>query len=333
MDSSNLNPALQKTADGLFFIVGSGRSGTTLLRAMFDAHSQLAIPSETQMYGYFDLQFRKGFEEGPNRDEVLKKFLNTPRISALEVSEDRVTKMLGGKYDWDLLFLALLTGFREDRGVDRVGEKTPKHIMVYDQLATLFPNSKFIHIVRDPRAVVASYTNAKFYQYTDGTNPYRAIQKWVRVMDKHFEAEKKLGPSRYTLLRYEDLAANPTGELQRLCAFLGVPFEEGMLDFQNRAVTGHVQDQTNREGIRREVHTDSVDKWRKNMPTQAISVVDAMCWDQMQKVGYKPDSEVPLPFAKKQEAKYRFESNLRQKVRGIGQTLKLSRGGMKQEID
>jgi hypothetical protein len=333
MDSSNLSPALQKTADGLFFIVGSGRSGTTLLRAMFDAHSQLAIPSETQMYGYFDLQFRKEFEEGRARDEVLHKFLATSRISALKVSEERVREMLGGVYDWDRLFLALLTGFREDRGVERVGEKTPKHIMVYDQLASLFPKSKFIHIVRDPRAVVASYTHAKFYQYTDGTNPYRAIQKWTRVMDKHFEAEQKLGPSRYTLLRYEDLAAQPTAELQRLCSFLDVPFEEQMLDFQNRAEAGHIQDQTNLEGIRREVHTESVEKWRKNLPSEAIAVVDAMCWDQMKKLGYKPDSDSPQPRAERQESKYRLESNARQTVRRLGQKLKLSRGGMKNDAE
>lgn len=332
----NLPPNMQLTADGLFFIVGSGRSGTTLLRAMFDAHSQLAIPSETQMYGLFDLKYRHRFEHGPSaqvRDEALRQFLNEPRIAALEIEESRVQEMLGGIYDWDRLFLALLTAFREDRNVTRVGEKTPKHIHVYRELAALFPKSKFIHIVRDPRAVVTSYTSAKFYQYTDGTNPYRAILKWRNVMQKHFEAEAALGPERYTLLRYEDLAAHPVEELQRLCDFLGVPFEEEMLDFKNRTVTGHVQDQTNREGIRREVHTESIDKWRRTMKAEDIAVVDAMCWDEMCKLGYPPDSPAPHPGAAKKESTLRLQSNLRQSIRRLGQSLRLSRGGMKQDID
>lgn len=288
--------ALEQTSNGLFFVVGSGRCGTTLLRAMFDSHSDMALPSETHFYGMFEERFRPGYEsrDTATREATLKELFEEPRIQAMEIGMDQVRSLIEGhEGDWDVLFLALLTAFRDSRGVTRAGEKTPRHIHKFDYLSERFPKTKFIHLVRDPRAVVASFVSARFYQHPNGKNPYRAIEKWNGVMDAHFDIVKRADPSRYTLVRYEDLVNDAEGELHRLCAFLEVPFEPEMLDFRNRAKAGYLADETNREGIRKPVYKASVEKWREVLRPSDVKVIDALCGEHMKKLGYEPETAKP----------------------------------------
>jgi len=280
---------LTQTRDNVFFIVGSGRCGSTVLRAIFDAHSMTAVPSETGWYHGFEQAERKAFEQQADKRKYgIAMIYNSEQISTIITNREAFEALVPESPSWDDLFVAVLTAYRESRGRNRVGEKTPSHISHMVRLAKIYPNAKFIHIIRDPRAVVSSYVKAPHYINGNGKNPIRAIQKWTNALERHREAQKTLAPERYTTVTYESLVTDPRPELDRLCAFLDLPFEEEMLEFSKRAEMGFVHDTNNRAGLQQALHAGSVDKWKKAFTPQEIELVEELCKAGMEEFGYQP---------------------------------------------
>lgn len=124
-----------------------------------------------------------------------------------------------------------------------LGEKTPSHIYYVPTLLEWFPNSRIIHMFRDPRGVFASELRRRKadplrfpYKQLHRTGPlftlYILLQvtySWLRAAKLHFKYEK-LYPDRYSLLRFENLVTDPASTSRKLCTFLEVDFQEGMLE-------------------------------------------------------------------------------------------------------
>ncbi len=280
---------LQETRENLFFIVGSGRCGSTVLRAIFDAHPMTAVPSETLWFGTFEYVNKRSFDRADDkRAKGLSLIMEDPRVAAVALDEKLLDAAVPENPTWEDLFVAVLTVYRESRGRQRAGEKTPYHIHRLEYLAKAFPQAKFIHIIRDPRAVVASYVSAAHYIRANGRNPIRAIEKWAYAYDAHSNIQNVLGADRYIMLTYESLVSNPQPELDRLCEFLNLPFDEQMLSFSEHAEMGFLRDANNREGLKRDLNTDSLEKWRKKLSHKHIQLIEHHCQKGMAALGYEP---------------------------------------------
>ncbi|CAN5531422.1 hypothetical protein BH11ARM2_BH11ARM2_02330 [soil metagenome] len=283
--------ALEQTEKNLLFIVGSGRCGTTILRAMFDSHPEYAIPSETHLFNHYEQYHRQKFENPATRDQGFVDLFKEDRIEGIRLDQGRVKELLAETDgSWENLFLAMLTTYRESRNRHRAGEKSPKHLVRIEHLHKAYPDAKFIHVVRDPRAVVSSFVNAKFYKYAEGKNPYRAIDKWVQAMKIHRMVMGWPDHSCYATTRYEDLVTQPEVELRRLCEFMSVEFDPNMIDYKNHATVGFVRDEKNRAGIRTDLHQGSLETWRQKIPAKLIAMTEALCGNGMEEFGYKRDT-------------------------------------------
>lgn len=97
------------------------------------------------------------------------------------------------------------------------GDKTPRYMTEIPLLAGLFPASRFVHIVRDPRDCALSAAAAW------GSAPLRTAHRWAEQVGRCRQDGAALGPARFLELRYEDLVADVRGELARVFAFLGLP--------------------------------------------------------------------------------------------------------------
>jgi hypothetical protein len=104
-------------------------------------------------------------------------------------------------------------------------EKTPPHVHHTDRILTEFPTAKIVLMTRDGRDVVASLRRA--WGSLDDS-----IARWVRDTIATLAAA---APERVRLVRYEALLQGPASVLADLCAFLGVPYQECMLHFHERA--------------------------------------------------------------------------------------------------
>ena len=206
------------------FIVGVGRSGTTLLRLMLDAHSAVAIPTETHFLADLPLgatreEFLRTVTEGatwPNL--VLDKGAFTDAVRAIEPFS-----VGAGCRCFFQSYAALF-------GKKRWGDKTPRYRECMTTIQAALPEAHFIHIIRDGRDAALSYRGLWF-------GPGDAIAAQAKFWVSTIEAARRQASDllHYRELRYEDLVAQPAAQLRLLCDYLGLPFEPAMLEYHRRA--------------------------------------------------------------------------------------------------
>ena len=214
-------------------IVGSPRSGTTLLRLMIDAHPEIASPPET---GFLDL----GPEliEGPAgpRENFLHRLTHYPADAPnwpdfhLDAEALRAAVAAIEPFDLSEALRAFYRLYAARFGKSRWGEKTPMYCLRMDVIEQVLPEARFIHVVRDGRDVAVSLREQWF---SPGHDIAIQADYWrSNVLTAH-----RLGASRrhYMEVRYEDLIHDTQAELRRVSGFLGVGYHDCMLDYHRNA--------------------------------------------------------------------------------------------------
>ena len=218
------------------FFVGCGRSGTTLLRAMFDAHRDVAVPDEVAFIvryarPHYALQYGwpLRFDAGRCTDLIMadSSFRRWP-ISECEARAE-LAQCRPASFAATIRRLYALVA--ADRGKSRYADKTPMHVLHLRRLGALFPEARFVHMVRDGRDVAVSYRSVDWGPRT----VEEAAIRWRRSVRRGRRDGQRLGPGRYCEVRYEDLVADPASVLPELCRFLDLPWDEDMLRHHDRA--------------------------------------------------------------------------------------------------
>ncbi|MDD5260762.1 MAG: sulfotransferase [Methylacidiphilales bacterium] len=210
-------------------IGGVPRSGTTLLRLMLDAHPDLAIPPETNWLVHFS-------QDTENRQCDARQFVhllkNHPAIRSnwpdLHFEENDLLDFLPRRGSFSIadgIRLALLAYARR-HGKKIFGEKSPSNTYCFSAIQSLLPEARFIHIVRDGRAVCASWRHTWFAPPGGLIGCMMAWQNWVI---RGREEGKKC--RHYLEIRFEDLVTDPEGTLKTVCAFLDLAWDARMLEY------------------------------------------------------------------------------------------------------
>jgi hypothetical protein len=114
-------------------------------------------------------------------------------------------------------------------------EKSPENLRHIEAIETHVPGAAFIHIVRNGADVVASLhaaANAGWKGFERPMTLDECIQRWTTDLEI---TRRELGKPNHFLVRYETLVSDPSGALKRVCAFLGLAFDEGMLERRREA--------------------------------------------------------------------------------------------------
>jgi hypothetical protein len=205
--------------DSPIFIIGSGRSGTTLLRNMLNAHPRIHIAFEPHFYWYQSL-FRK---RRPAR-EFLDYYFQTPHFRWQRVDPRRVLAQLPDGLRRDQLGVAFAAVLRERAsryGRVRFGDKTPAHAASLKQIFADFPDARAIHIVRDPRATAASLARMPWAPASLMINA-----GYLDLERKHVAKFR----DRMLSIRLEDLLADSRSTMGRVLEFVGEPWDDAVLD-------------------------------------------------------------------------------------------------------
>lgn len=268
-----------------FFLVGADRSGTTLLRLMVNAHSQLHVPRESWFLSVLldalpldrplssnevdtaieVIRTHERWRDWEIGDEELRARLNSLTEPLLTEVVDAVFRLSGeraGKYYW--------------------GDKTPAYVRDMDRLGALFPRAKFIHVVRDVRDVCLSLSKVWWHGHT--------FKEWARYWSEAVEAGiasgYRLGQERYLEVRYEDLVLHDERELVRVCRFLDVQFEIDMLKYHENAER-HIAPWERR--LHRKAMAPpkpgNIGKWRTDLSRLQLLSVEAVASGTMRKLG------------------------------------------------
>jgi hypothetical protein len=195
------------------FVIGVGRSGTTLLRLMLDAHPQLAIGPETQFVP--DLIHLNDPVEG---------IIGSRTWGDFGLDPDEFGRRAAGQ-DLSGVLRAFYGLYAEAQGKPRWGEKTPGYVRNMDSIATVLPEARFVHLIRDGRDVALS---RRARGMGDG-KPMAATAELWRKRIKSARRQAKSLDGRYMELRYEDLVADPEPSLRRICELIELAFDPAML--------------------------------------------------------------------------------------------------------
>lgn len=299
------------------FIVGLGRTGSTLTRQILNSSDCIGIGGESHFFR--DLP-RLGFQSQSGvrhqlakigdltTDEGTKKIVDhlfMPQqkhmvfwnLSAKNINRDEfLQKLLTAdrnsreRAERSLFDLAMEV---HANGKPVRGEKTPAHIFFVPELLEWFPNARVIHTFRDPRAIYAS--RKKKGEKKERSAPKSALRKlgvgfqllsslhviinWTRVVRCHERYQKEY-PDRYYLLKYEDLVSEPQTSLEQLSLFLQIELTEAMLE-QSVINSSYLPDGA--AGFDK----TSINRWRKHMDPLVKRWFSAWCKPALREFGYQ----------------------------------------------
>jgi Sulfotransferase family len=275
------------------FIVGCPRSGTTLLRRIGDAHPELAIIGELHWLPRW-WERRVGITpEGIITHELLDMLLTEPRFHKLGLAPERVADLLeeDRPKHYALFVSELFDLHGEVRGKRLVGEKTPGYVRRLQTLNELWPHAKVVHMIRDGRDVALSLLDRTRSQRAAWRLPTweedpvtTAALYWEWNVRLGREAGALLGPERYYELSYESLVADPRRECERICAFLGVPYDDAMVRFhegRTRAEPGLSPKRAWRPV------TAGLRNWRGQMAPGDVERFESAAGDLLEEIGYQ----------------------------------------------
>ena len=275
-------------ADRPVFIVGCPRSGTTLLQRMLDAHPNVSIAPETFFIRRFwkhraehgDLQRDAAFER------LLRDIMAMPEFEEMGLDADafaaaaRNTERL-----YAALFRLMLRQFAGQRGAQVVGEKTPNHVLYLSTLHGFFPEARFIHLVRDPRAVVNSWQSVPW----SSGRAWRDAEIWVEYVAAGRAAQSLLGEA-LLVVHFEALVRAPSDELRRVCNHLAIDFDPAMLAFHERMPQAvDVAREPWKKNATQPIEPATADRWRTTLSPRHWAEVEAVAADEMRHWDYGPE--------------------------------------------
>ncbi len=226
--------AIEKVFDKqIFFIAGVMKSGTTWVQFLLDAHPEICCRGEGHFIDTLYPELAKNFQT------YNRKSLNRNRDI-----ENRGGKGMCPKYSAEqvnhIFATAVGLAFVQWAGgsdVKCIGEKTPENAMALDFLATTFPTSKYIQIIRDGRdAAVSTWIindqTAREFQMKEFPNFNLFIEYFAKTWRAHITRMLNFGaanPDRYFEIHYEDLHRNPEPTVRALFEFLGVDADDDVV--------------------------------------------------------------------------------------------------------
>jgi len=246
------------------FIVGCGRSGTTLMRLILNRHSTIAIPEETWYFPRLEKEFNQ-LREGNWRKNIATRVLELNRIHFPELTVEALEKSLADVAidDKQNIIPVVNRECMMREGKSRWGDKTPGYVMHLPLLKNLFPNAKVIHMIRDGRDVVPSLL--KYSSVGPNTNSFiETAFYWKKHVMKGMEDGPKYFGSSYMEVRYEDLVTAPEKVVREICVFIGEEFEPGMLEASNEK-PGNVPAWEWHAETSKEINANNIYKWKKTL--------------------------------------------------------------------
>lgn len=284
-----------------FMILGRPRSGTTLLRTLFDAHPNVKIPPEYPIILPLYQKFRKVkvWDEKTILkfiDQIFKSpAFNNRRLENLKLDREMYTSGLlamvhsGTTQDFLKSFNYYSYSLFPKNEIQYVGDKNPVYSIYAKRFLKIFPDARFICIIRDYRD---NYISMKGLKDLNLEAPLLSLQvtRW-RYVVRLFLACKKKYPEKFYILRYEDLVRNHEKVFHELCSFLGIPYDPVVFDFFTRKEESlklypkELIEKYHRS-LLNPINTGRMDLWKKEMTGNQVRFADHIAGKYADILGY-----------------------------------------------
>jgi Sulfotransferase family len=268
------------------FIGGCGRSGTTFLAALLGGHPQVIAPPEAQ----FVVRGLSAADRGPASEQAARftQVLREDwRLRLWGLPDDRAFARAGSTPGEIMSGLAQTYAATHGKPLATVWvDHSPNNILYGKTLLEAFPESVMVHLVRDPRGVAASVLPLDW----GPASPRDAARWWLSRIGPGLAAEAAI-PDRVIRVHYEQLIANPDGELRRLCGAVGLEFDPTMIAGGGIRLPLYTRSQ--HELVGEAPDPRRIAAWRDSLGAGAVAIIEAELGDTLALLGYEPVTPQP----------------------------------------
>lgn len=242
------------------FVFGALRSGTTMFRLMLNSHARITNPGEVDFL--FDFLH-------PDPDHPTGWAYDTEAMARHRIFRAHQLEIPAGSDGLDLLYDLIAQFQRRSEAVLTLNVHRNA-----GKIAQLFPDARFIHLLRDPRDVARSSIAMGW-----AGNSYYGVRHWIRTEQNWAEAHPHIPPQQVLTLRFENLMADLEGELHRVCGFLDVPFTPQLLEYHRNSTYAPPD-------------PNIAEQWRRKARPREVALIEAACGEMLSACGYVP-SQTP----------------------------------------
>lgn len=263
----------------LIFIGGVPRSGTTLMRAMLDAHPEVRCGQETRVI--------------PRLLQLRSHWLKSEKES-LRLQEAGITKEVMNSA---IAQFCLEVIAKHGDPAPRLCNKDPLTLKMGTYVIELFPNAKFLFMVRDGRATVNSIISRKVTITGFDLTSYRqCMTKWNTAIETMHKQCKEIGSDRCMMVYYEQLVLHPEDWMRKILKFVDVPWNQSVLhheDYINRP-NGVSLSKVERSSdqVIKPVNLEALTKWVGNIPEDVVRDMADIA-PMLSVLGYDPYANPP----------------------------------------
>ena len=271
------------------FIIGSGRSGNTLVRRVLMATGEIFIPPETFVLGDIIEGWARGslltwrervwlfcayFEKHRHFHTFGHDTLNAFASDAIGWPKSRrnLPTLIDGFYRY-------LDQSDTATNMSRWGDKTPYNTFHLDAIDAAFPNAQYLWLVRDGRDVALSYVEAGLFD----DFPEAAV-RWSAANEACAQLARRKGRS-VRRQPYEELVSSPETVFAEVCAWAGLPFRPQMLTEPTKPL-GDVEALAHHSNVTRPISPASIGRWRDRLGPEELDSLPDVFWSQMTALGY-----------------------------------------------
>ena len=267
----------------LFFIVGRGRSGTSLLSKILNQHSDIHIPPES----FFFLNILEKYYDRPLQKKDISNFVNKlfgDNFFHLywNVEKDELIDNLKFTslelYPINLIKIIFkLEASNLKKKIRVFGHKAPIYFFYIKKLFNLFPESKFIHIVRHPVTNINSFKNVPF----DLNNASALAHRW-NFYNSSIEKFKKKNKKNFLTVKFEKLILDQNSTLEEICFFLNI--DKKKIKFNqnynnNSKVFWH-------QNLNKKINKDFLHKKNNFLKNDEIFMIEKICKEKIKLYKY-----------------------------------------------
>ena len=289
------------------FITGCPRSGTTMLADILGNGDFCVAAPESHFFIDFIYKHLSKESAEAKKTDLITFFNNHYRFKQWKIDASKIKNLPERiMYDnYSIIIENTVKLFAEnhskvsEREIIRV-DHTPSNIKSFDIINELFPESMFIFIIRDPRAIYASIKGLDW-----GPNsPLKLSELWIEYTAAYF-AFQKLYPNRICLVRYEDILNNGPLQIRKLCDFIGIEYNNYLLEGKGFKVPEYTSSQHALVG--KGLDKDRMDKWINELKKEETLIIESQCRSIMSAFDYQNSQAIKYKISKKDKLKMFFD--------------------------
>lgn len=294
----------------IFFILGRPRSGTTLLTTLFNAHPNVRIAPEFPILLPLYQRFRrvKDWDEKAIRsfaDHLFKKYVfNNRTLDNYHLDQEAYTNDL-----LELQHKGTVQDFLKtinyhafsvyDKGKTlRIGDKNPLYSIFAKRLLRIFPEAKFICIIRDYRD---NFVSIRKLSELKMEAPVLSLQvyRWKYALREFVRCNKKY-PERFRIIRYEDLVTDQERVVRELFGFIGIPYDPSVFQFYQKkeeTIDSYKNPLIEKfhGSLMNPVNTSRMNLWKKELTPAQVRIADQIAGKYADRFGYERENKAFHP--------------------------------------